>query len=579
MDDRPAFAPGDLTYPKSAGDGAARPRSLRWHAGVPLAGAFAAMIVICTIALNLAFSSEQAREQVAHERAVDEAVNRVEDSLLTAESSQRGYLVTGRDLYLGPYNSSAASVGPALEQLSALVRGDVRRVAIVNGLHDELIQKFSEMNRTIALLASGQRDEAASVINSDVGLQLSANIIADLRSLQNDVRVQRGEAASHEREAAQRLVVALCLAAVFSVAAALLALLELAEHTRKLRRRERERDELVQNLEARVARRTQDLGEAKRRFELATKAAGVTVFVQDRDLRYLWVNQVFHSIAPDALVGKTDDELVPPHLAAVLGRKKRAVIETGEPAELEVHLAFADLDAWYDISLIANHDSNGRVTSLIGAAVDVTERKQTEAHIRLLMREIAHRAKNILTVVLAMTRQTAAGATSAPDFVARFSARLESLASSYDLLIKDDWHGATLEDLVWSQLAHHVDHDRLQISVSGPRVRVPPDATQNLGMALHELATNAAKYGALSVPGGHVDITWHVQHCAETGQECMICWQESGGPEVAPPARRGFGQVVIERSVARVLGGVVELSYKPSGVEWRLTFPLAEMEV
>ena len=83
------------------------------------------------------------------------------------------------------------------------------------------------------------------------------------------------------------------------------------------------------------------------------------------------------------------------------------------PAELEVHLAFADLDAWYDISLIANHDSNGRVTSLIGAAVDVTERKQTEAHIRLLMREIAHRAKNILTVVLAMTRQTAAGATSA----------------------------------------------------------------------------------------------------------------------------------------------------------------------
>jgi two-component sensor histidine kinase/CHASE3 domain sensor protein len=552
--------------------------SLRWHAVVPLVGAFAAMILICGIAMDLAISSRNAFDRVSHERAVDEASDRVQDSLLIAEASQRGFLVTARGPYLEPYHAATNAVGPALKELTALVSADPHRLAIVQAIHDSLIQKIAEMARTITLAQDGKAEEALQLVNSDVGMKLSVRIIAALHELQRDVRDRRSEASAHERIAVGRLVIALCLATAFSVAAASLALRELAAYTRKLRRREGERDALVQTLEARVAARTYDLGEATRRFELATNAAGVTVSVQDLDLRYVWINQAFHDFTPDAIVGKTDQHLGPPNAAALLERKKRGVLETGEPARLELHLTGPERDTWYDISLIPNYDSGGAIAGVIAAAVDVTQRKQTEAHVRLLMREIAHRAKNLLAVVLAMTRQTAASATSTADFMARFSARLESLSSSYDLLIRDDWQGATIEDLVWSQLSHHIDHGRSQITAHGPILRMPPDATQNLGMALHELATNAAKYGALSVPTGRVEITWSVVPREDGGRDCAIRWQESGGPPVTPPARRGFGQVVIERSVARVLGGVVALSYEPAGLDWSLTFPLTEAQ-
>lgn len=551
---------------------------LRSRAVVPLLGAFAALLLICGIAIDMAISNQHAFDRVAHERAVDEALGEVQDAMLTAEASQRGYLMTGRAPYLTPYNDAAAQIAPAMQRLTGLVGGDPYRLALVSRLRNRLEQKSAEMARTIALARAGQPERALQLVNSDLGLNLSAGIIADLAELQHDVRERRDAAARHEGRGVQRLVAAICLATLFALAAASLAVREMALHTSMLRRRDRERNALVQTLEARVAARTHDLAEVNGRFELATNAAGVTVFVQRRDLTYAWINQSFREWTPDAIVGKTDYDLLPPHAAALLERKKRGVLETGEHAHLELHVNAPDYDVWYDISLIPGYGPHDTIAGIIGAAVDVTQRKQTEAHVRLLMREITHRAKNLLTVVLAMTRQTAASAASIEDFVARFSARLESLASSYDLLIKDDWHGTTIEELVCSQLSHHTDGDHTQISASGPRLRVPPDAAQNLGMALHELATNASKYGALSVPDGRVEVTWCVQPREDGGRDCVMCWREHGGPAVGPPARRGFGQVVIERSVARVLGGTVDLHYAPAGLQWRLTFPLPDQQ-
>jgi two-component sensor histidine kinase len=173
-------------------------------------------------------------------------------------------------------------------------------------------------------------------------------------------------------------------------------------------------------------------------------------------------------------------------------------------------------------------------------------------------------------------RQTASHAASVEDFAGRFAARLDSLAGSYDLLIRDGWRGTTMEELVRSQLTHYTDKQDSQIDIAGAMLRVPPDATQNIGMALHELATNAAKYGALSVPVGRVVVHWQVERDASGAPLCRICWRESGGPPVVPPSRRGFGQVVIERAVARSVGGTVTLLYNPTGVEWSLVFPLGE---
>lgn len=209
---------------------------------------------------------------------------------------------------------------------------------------------------------------------------------------------------------------------------------------------------------------------------------------------------------------------------------------------------------------------------MIGIARDITERKQRESHVHMLMREIAHRSKNLLAVIQAMARQTATAGGSAKDFETRFTARLEALAGSQDLLVMQDWHGASLHDLARSQLVHYSDMIGRRILIEGPDVMLKPEAAQNIGLALHELSTNAAKYGALSNVEGIVRLHWTVTRDNNEPLLCMT-WRESGGPEVAPPAREGFGHKVLNRIATHALEGKVTLDFSPEGVVWRLEIP------
>jgi two-component sensor histidine kinase len=211
---------------------------------------------------------------------------------------------------------------------------------------------------------------------------------------------------------------------------------------------------------------------------------------------------------------------------------------------------------------------NGRAIRMVGTARDVTERKQREAHVRFLMREIAHRSKNLLAVIQAMARQTAVTAGSAHDFEQIFSARLQALAASHDILMDEDWHGASIEELVRTQVGHYVDLIGTRIDPAGPDIMLKPEAAQNLGLALHELSTNAAKYGALSNEDGHIEIRWDLRD-----DRFRITWQEIGGPPVSPPAREGFGHKVVTRIVTLALEGKVDLRFQPSGLVWTLDFP------
>ena len=193
---------------------------------------------------------------------------------------------------------------------------------------------------------------------------------------------------------------------------------------------------------------------------------------------------------------------------------------------------------------------------------DLTERHQHAEQIRLLMEEVSHRSKNLLSLVTAVARHTA-GAESG-DFAARFDERIRAIAASQALLVESRWTAIELEDLVRAQLAPFADLLGGRIALGGPAVRIGPAAAQALGMALTELATNAAKYGALSNDAGRVTISWE-----RPRPRFAIGWHEEGGPPVSPPTRRGFGTTVLDRLLRASLGGSVSLDYAAAGLRWR----------
>jgi two-component sensor histidine kinase len=174
----------------------------------------------------------------------------------------------------------------------------------------------------------------------------------------------------------------------------------------------------------------------------------------------------------------------------------------------------------------------------------------------------------MLSVVDAIAHQTAAR--SPNDFVERFSERVQALSANQDLLVRNDWKGVDVGDLVRAQLAHFADLVGTRIAVQGPRLRMNPASAQAIGLALHELATNAGKYGALSTDSGHVDVGWETD-----GKTFTMSWTERDGPPVSAPGPRGFGTVVMEAMAERSVGGTVNLDYARSGVTWRLTCPTA----
>jgi len=198
-------------------------------------------------------------------------------------------------------------------------------------------------------------------------------------------------------------------------------------------------------------------------------------------------------------------------------------------------------------------------------ARDITERKEREEREHLLMREVNHRAKNMLSVVDAIARQTATK-DDPEHFVDCFSERIQALSANQDLLIKNAWHGVEIEELVRAQLATFADLIGSRIALCGPKLRLNAAAAQAIGLALHELSTNAGKYGALSTVTGRVDVSWDAADDTFT-----IGWIEREGPPVSVPQRRGFGTTVIEAMAERSVSGAVDLDYAPSGLVWHLT--------
>jgi len=341
-------------------------------------------------------------------------------------------------------------------------------------------------------------------------------------------------------------------------------------------RRSRTQTSQIRSLETEQLRLTAELATLLQRYEIALRGSNVTVFTQDRDLRYTSISNDFLGYEIDEIIDRRDEDLIPEKNREAVLELKRSVLESGQSKDRELQISDGQIERWYDFHIEPVRSGN-RVVGLTSAVVDITASKEGEEHLRLLMREISHRSKNLLAIIQAMARQTARYAESVDDFLNQFNARVQALARSHDLLVQRNWHGASLHDLLTSQLSPYVDTELTQVTVDGPSVLLKPETAQNLGLALHELASNASKYGALSVATGKIAVRWGPVPADDHGHGIELVWAESGGPTVNVPKKRGFGSMLIQQNLSRSLESEVDLQFQKDGVNCRVFIPVSHL--
>jgi PAS domain S-box-containing protein len=570
LTDFPADPVPERNAPRAEIDDARLIRGPR--AMVAVISIFTLLAITCVIAGVLAWRDIRATTAVVDARQSRLAGSLVFEAILTAESAQRGYLLMRNPDYLANYAAAKAKFATSLVGLKDGSSDDAPRTVLTTEVARIGVEKFTELDHTIALGKSGQFDDAIAIVQHGGGRKTMEQLRGAVEDLNDETDDEVARTTATERQLSTLLAGTIVVALMCVTGLAVLLLKDARRHFGLLETREISARRQAEVLEQRVTQRTRELAEANQRFDAALRASGVTVMTQDRNLVYTWISQGMSGQTAEAIVGRTQQDVTPDAAPAVVSIK-RGVIETGDPARGDIRVAYDGTESWYDLTVHPLMDEHGIITGIIAGAIDITRYKEQEARIRLLMRELTHRSKNLLSVIQAIMRQTASNSTSVEDFETRFTARLQSLAGSHDLLVREDWQGASMRELVRSQLGHYFDRADSRIELTGEPLQVGPDAAQHIGMAMHELATNAAKYGALSVPDGKVQISWLVSPAPDGTPMCRLSWEEMGGPPVERPSRRGFGRVVIERTVARALNGDVQIDYAVAGLRWTLEFP------
>ncbi|UYY78960.1 sensor histidine kinase [Sphingomonas sp. R1] len=249
-------------------------------------------------------------------------------------------------------------------------------------------------------------------------------------------------------------------------------------------------------------------------------------------------------------------------------------VATRQPLELEHRVRQADGSiGWVASRAVPLTEEDGTLVEWFGAATDITAARRTNEHLRLVINELNHRVKNTLAMVQAIAMRTFRAAPDMAVAQEQFAARLVALAQANDLLTGERWAGASLHSAIEQAVRPH-QYDPARCTLSGADLRVSPKTALAMALAMHELSTNAVKYGAWSNESGRVAIAWRI-----AGEQLLVEWREEGGPIVTPPARRGFGSRLIERGLAGELGGTVTLYFDPGGVRCTIEAPLAAVTV
>jgi two-component sensor histidine kinase/DNA-binding response OmpR family regulator len=349
-----------------------------------------------------------------------------------------------------------------------------------------------------------------------------------------------------------------------------------------LYRKNRQLERLNAELEQRVSERTAALEastarllESEQRRSLALAAGSMGSWDWD-----LVTGKIMWDAGQHAIYGVVPGQfsVTPEHYKVLivpedwdrLQEGMQSLLQHGQPHQAEFRVRRPNGEVrWCASTAAASLDGAGKVVRISGVTMDITERKEAEERQALLAREVDHRAKNAMAIVQSIVRLTKS--TSVASYVSIIDGRIKALSRAHALLSNSRWQGADLGNLVDEELAPYRSGNPDRLGISGPKVLLEPTKAQTLALALHELATNAAKYGALSSAPGKLAVRWELHDDA-----LVIHWQETAGPETRKPAITGFGTQIITGSIDRQLGGKTEFEWLPTGLRCTLTVPRGE---
>jgi PAS domain S-box-containing protein len=325
-------------------------------------------------------------------------------------------------------------------------------------------------------------------------------------------------------------------------------------------------------------RAEEELRESEARFR--------TIFEQANDfLITTTLDQVITSVNPAvvAALGYPEDEIVgasigdfmdPDQLALAMEAFEHKMREGGTTRLTVTVRARDGRPLIWEINSRLTTDADGKPTGLHAIGRDVTEAKRAETHLRLLVDELNHRVKNMLAIVQGVAQQSFRDAADPASARKAFEGRLAALSEAHNLLTREHWGAVSMAQIIGDAVAPHGGDDG-RFELDGPDLPILPKTAISLALAIHELATNAVKHGALSCPQGRVAIRW-ARTAAEGRARLALVWEERGGPEVVAPARRGFGTRMIERGLAAELAGTVRIEFRPAGLVCTVDAPLPE---
>ena len=318
-----------------------------------------------------------------------------------------------------------------------------------------------------------------------------------------------------------------------------------------------------------------DYDQGEHELRLLFEAAPNGMIVTDQDGVITFANRQIEKLfgyPRGELIGRSIEVLIPERFRAAHPAMRAAFAKnpTTRPMGAGRDLYGLRKDgAEFPVEIGLNPFRSGDRMLVVGCVIDITERKRNEEHIRFIMNELSHRSKNLLMVVLAIANQTVRRATSFGEFQKNFENRLLAIARCHDLLVERGWEGASIEALISAQLQPFMDDPRSRVDAAGPPIMLNPDAAQNIGLALHELATNSMKYGALSSPEGQVVIRWDIDEL-QTPKKFLFSWQERGGPLVEPPTHEGFGHKLLTHIASETPDTEIRLAFAPEGFAWSI---------